>query len=118
MNLTHHLVKMVQQWTRVEDLYIRSMPDAKEAIAYCTSTQCKVLDHSWSGFRDRFILNSNAVMLKGIKGGDDGLEMKIFIYWKNHTLRHFTLKIRLREEIPKGEMLGLLANLMKSSNFL
>ena len=57
-------------------------------------------------------------MLKGIKGGDDGLEMKIFIYWKNHTLRHFTLKIRLREEIPKGEMLGLLANLMKSSNFL
>ena len=102
MNLTHHLVKMVRQWTRVEDLYIRSMPDAKEAIAYCTSTQCKVLDHSWSGFRDRFILNSNAVMLKGIKGGDDGLEMKIVIRWRGERQEHFTLKIRLREEITEG----------------
>nr|XP_058954999.1 uncharacterized protein LOC131782294 [Pocillopora verrucosa] len=102
VNLTHHLIKMVRQWTRVEDLYIRSMPDAKEAIAYCTSTQCKVLDHSWPGFRDRFILNSNAVMLKGIKGGDDGLEMKIVIRWRGERQEHFTLKIRLREEIPEG----------------
>ena len=102
MNLTHHLIKMVRPWTRVEDLYIRSMPDAKEAIAYCTSTQCKVLDHSWSGFRDRFILNSNAVMLKGIKGGDDGLEMKIVIRWNSERQEHFMLKIRLREEIPEG----------------
>ena len=102
MNLTHHLIKMVRQWTRVEDLYIRSMPDAKEAIAYCTSTQCKVLDHSWPGFRDRFILNSNAVMLKGIKGGDDGLEMKIAIHWSSDRREQFTLKIRLREEIPEG----------------
>ena len=102
MNLTHHLIKMVRPWTRVEDLYIRSMPDAKEAIAYCTSTQCKVLDHSWSGFRDRFILNSNAVMLKGIKGGDDGLEMKIAIHWSSDRREQFTLKIRLREEIPEG----------------
>ena len=93
---------MVRQWTRVEDLYIRSMPDAKEAIAYCTSTQCKVLDHSWPGFRDRFILNSNAVMLKGIKGGDDGLEMKIAIHWSSDRREQFTLKIRLREEIPEG----------------
>ena len=102
MNLTHHLINMVRPWTRVEDLYIRSMPDAKEAIAYCTSTQCKVLDHSWPGFRDRFILNSNAVMLKGIKGGDDGLEMKIVIHWRDERQEHFTLKIRLREEITEG----------------
>ena len=102
MNLTHHLINMVRQWTRVEDLYIRSMPDAKEAIAYCTSAECKVLDHSWSGFRDRFILNSNAVMLKGIKGGDDGLEMKIVIRWRGERQEHFTLKIRLREEITEG----------------
>ena len=102
MNLTHHLINMVRPWTRVEDLYIRSMPDAKEAIAYCTSTQCKVLDHSWPGFRDRFILNSNAVMLKGIKGGDDGLEMKIVIRWSSERREHFTLKIRLREEISEG----------------
>ena len=102
MNLTHHLVKMVRPWTRVEDLYIRSMPDAKEAIAYCTSTQCKVLDHSWPGFQDRFILNSNAVMLKGIKGGDDGLEMKIVIRWSSERREQFTLKIRLREEISEG----------------
>ena len=102
MNLTHHLINMVRPWTRVEDLFIRSMPDAKEAIAYCTSTQCKVLDHSWSGFQDRFILNSNAVMLKGIKGGDDGLEMKIAIHWSSDRREQFTLKIRLREEIPEG----------------
>ena len=102
MNLTHHLINMVRPWTRVEDLLIRSMPNAKEAIAYCTSTQCKVLDHSWPGFRDRFILNSNAVMLKGIKGGDDGLEMKIAIHWSSDRREQFTLKIRLREEIPEG----------------
>ena len=107
MNLTHHLVNMVRPWTRVEDLLIRSMPDAKEAIAYCTSTQCKVLDHSWPGFRDRFMLNNNAVMLKGIKREDDGLEMTIVIYWKNDVRsggrdEHFTLKICLREEIPEG----------------
>ena len=93
---------MVRPWTRVEDLYIRSMPDAKEAIAYCTSTECKVLDHSWPGFQDRFILNSNAVMLKGIKGGDDGLEMKIVIRWSSERREQFTLKIRLREEISEG----------------
>ena len=102
MNLTHHLVKMVRQWTRVEDLYIRSMPDPKKKIAYCTSTKCKVLDHSWPGFQDRFILNSNAVMLKGIKGGDDGLEMKVAIHWSSDRREQFTLKIRLREEIPEG----------------
>ena len=102
MNLTHHLVKMVRPWTRVEDLYIRSMSNPKKTIAYCTSTECKVLDHSWSGFRDRFILNSNAVMLKGIKGGDDGLEMKIVIRWRGERQEHFTLKIRLREEITEG----------------
>ena len=93
---------MVQEWKRVNDLSIRSMPDAKEEIAYCTSMQCKVLDHSWPGFRDGFILNSNAVMLKGIKGGDDGLEMKIVIRWNNERQEHFVLKIRLREEIPEG----------------
>ena len=102
MNLTYHLTNMVQEWTRVKDLSIRSMPDAKEAIAYCTSMQCKVLDHSWPGFRDGFILNSNAVMLKGIKGGDDGLEMKIVIRWNSERQEHFMLKIRLREEIPEG----------------
>ena len=102
MNLTHHLINMVQEWTRVKDLFIRSMPDAKEEIAYCTSMQCKVLDHSWPGFRDGFILNSNAVMLKGIKGGDDGLEMKIAIHWSSDRREQFTLKIRLREEIPEG----------------
>ena len=93
---------MVQEWKRVNDLSIRSMPDAKEEIAYCTSMQCKVLDHSWPGFRDGFILNSNAVMLKGIKGGDDGLEMKIVIRWRGERQEHFTLKIRLREEITEG----------------
>ena len=102
MNLTHQLINMGRPWTRVEDLYIRSMPDAKKTIAYCTSTQCKVLDHSWSGFQDRFILNSNAVMLIGIKGGDDGLEMKIVIDWRGERQEHFTLKIRLREEITEG----------------
>ena len=102
MNLTYHLTNMVQEWTRVKDLSIRSMPDAKEEIAYCTSMQCKVLDHSWPGFRDGFILNSNAVMLKGIKGGDDGLEMKIVIRWRGERQEHFTLKIRLREEITEG----------------
>ena len=102
MNLTYHLINMVQEWKRVNDLSIRSMPDAKEEIAYCTSMQCKVLDHSWPGFRDGFILNSNAVMLKGIKGGDDGLEMKIVIRWNNERQEHFVLKIRLREEIPEG----------------
>ena len=102
MNLTYHLINMVQEWTRVKDLSIRSMPDAKEEIAYCTSMQCKVLDHSWPGFRDGFILNSNAVMLKGIKGGDDGLEMKIVIRWRGERQEHFTLKIRLREEITEG----------------
>ena len=102
MNLTYHLINMVQEWTRVKDLSIKSMPDAKEEIAYCTSMQCKVLDHSWPGFRDGFILNSNAVMLKGIKGGDDGLEMKIVIRWRGERQEHFTLKIRLREEITEG----------------
>ena len=102
MNLTYHLTNMVQEWTRVKDLSIRSMPDAKEEIAYCTSMQCKVLDHSWPGFRDGFILNSNAVMLKGIKGGDDGLEMKIVIRWNSERQEHFMLKIRLREEMPEG----------------
>ena len=102
MNLTYHLINMVQEWTRVKDLSIRSMPDAKEEIAYCTSMQCKVLDHSWPGFRDGFILNSNAVMLKGIKGGYDGLEMKIVIRWNSERQEHFMLKIRLREEIPEG----------------
>ena len=93
---------MVQPWKKVKDLFISSMPNPKKKIAYCTSTKCKVLDHSWPGFQDRFILNSNAVMLKGIKGGDDGLEMKIAIHWSSDRREQFTLKIRLREEIPEG----------------
>ena len=66
----------------------------------CQCTLSKKIDHR-SALADRLQLKQCAILFSPVRHCDEGLEMRLKVYFNDSTIRNLTLRIRLKNKEGK-----------------